>query len=101
MRVLYIEKAKALFDVEKIHFENAKYFIMRSLNVEDILVSIKHRIWTCRDQINGKLNHAYRENRDKGPVYLLFSVIGSKQFCGVAEMISLVDFQRRSATEAD
>ena len=78
------------------HFENAKYFIMRSLNHEDILVSIKHKIWTSKEQINGKLNQAFKENRGKGPVYLLFSVIGSKQFCGIAEMTSFVDFKRRS-----
>ena len=40
---------------------NAKYFIMKSFNVEDILVSIHQGVWSSTDQINRKLNHQYRE----------------------------------------
>ena len=78
------------------NLKNAKYYIARSYNIEDVLVSIQTGTWTSNDQGNRKLNHGYRENRStSGPVFLLFSITGSKHFCGVAEMTSFVDFKAR------
>ncbi|OEL13042.1 YTH domain-containing family protein 1 [Dichanthelium oligosanthes] len=46
---------------------------------------------------NRKLDSAYRAAKEKEehcPIFLFFSVNGSGQFCGVAEMIGPVDFDR-------
>ena len=78
------------------NLKNAKYYIARSYNIEDILVSIQTGTWCSNDQGNRKLNHGFRENRSSNaPVYLLFSINGSKHFCGAAEMASFVDFKAK------
>lgn len=38
------------------------------------------------------MDNAFKERAGHGPVYLLFSVNGSGHFCGIAEMISQVDY---------
>jgi len=39
-----------------------------------------------------RLSEAFRERKGKGPIYLFFSVNGSGHFCGVAQMMSEVDY---------
>lgn len=53
---------------------------------EDVQKSLKHEIWSSTVLGNKRLDAAYRETANKGPVYLFFSVNGSRHFCGVAEM---------------
>ena len=53
--------------------------------------SLKHEIWSSTVLGNKRLDAAYRESHERGPIYLFFSVNGSRHFCGVAEMISPVD----------
>lgn len=55
--------------------------------------SLKHEIWSSTVLGNRRLNNAFKESADKGPIYLFFSVNGSRHFCGVAEMLTeYVDF---------
>jgi len=41
------------------------------------------------------LDAAYRESEDKGPLYLFFSVNASGQFCGMAQMSSPLDYDKK------
>lgn len=71
---------------------NARFFVIKSYAEDDIHRSIKYSIWTSTEHGNRRLDQAYREQKGKGHVYLLFSVNGSGHFCGVAQMMSEVDF---------
>jgi hypothetical protein len=71
---------------------NARFFVIKSFSEDDIHRSIKYEIWCSTDHGNKRLDAAYRSLNNKGPLYLLFSVNGSGHFCGVAEMLSPVDY---------
>ncbi|XP_078447438.1 uncharacterized protein LOC144716219 [Wolffia australiana] len=79
-------------------YENAKFFVIRSFNEDDIHKSIKYSVWASTHYGNQKLDRAFRESvarLDDGikyPVFLFFSVNGSGQFVGLAEMLGPVDF---------
>ena len=75
-----------------LNLSNARFFVIKSYAEDDIHRSIKYSIWTSTEHGNRRLDHAYREQKGKGHIYLLFSVNGSGHFCGVAEMTSEVDF---------
>ena len=42
--------------------------------------SIKYGVWASTDHGNKRLDQAYRESGNKGPIYLFFSVNTSGQF---------------------
>jgi len=75
----------------------AKFFVIKSFSEDDVHKSIKYSIWTSTEAGNKRLDRAYRENYLKGPIYLFFSVNGSGQFCGLAEMKSIVDYSTSSS----
>ncbi|KAH0541626.1 hypothetical protein FGG08_003916 [Glutinoglossum americanum] len=68
----------------------AKYFILRSTSEMDIESSVAHGVWVSSRRVNVILDRALSEAG--GSVILFFSVVGSKEFCGVAEMTSSVDY---------
>ncbi|KIR41949.1 YTH domain family 2 [Cryptococcus deuterogattii 99/473] len=68
--------------------QNARFFVIKSYTEEDVQKSLKHEIWSSTVLGNKRLDAAFRETANKGPVYLFFSVNGSRHFCGVAEMIT-------------
>ena len=70
---------------------NARFFVIKSYAEDDIHRSIKYSIWTSTEHGNRRLDQAYRDQKGKGNIYLLFSVNGSGHFCGVAQMMSEVD----------
>jgi len=72
---------------------SARFFVIKSYSEEDIHRSIKYSIWCSTEYGNKRLDAAYREQEGVGPIYLFFSVNGSGHFCGMAEMLSAVDFQ--------
>jgi len=72
---------------------SARFFVIKSYSEEDIHRSIKYGIWCSTEYGNKRLDAAYREQEGVGPVFLFFSVNGSGHFCGMAEMLSAVDFQ--------
>uniref|UniRef100_UPI00358EBC7C YTH domain-containing family protein 2-like isoform X3 n=1 Tax=Myxine glutinosa TaxID=7769 RepID=UPI00358EBC7C len=71
---------------------NARVFIIKSYSEDDVHRSIKYSIWCSTEHGNKRLDAAFRSLQGKGPVYLLFSVNGSGHFCGVAEMMTPVDY---------
>lgn len=76
--------------------KGARFFIIKSYSEDDIHRSIKYSIWCSTDHGNKRLDAAYREREGKGPVYFLFSVNGSGHFCGMAQMMSPVDYSATS-----
>ncbi|KAM3714777.1 hypothetical protein ACJW31_01G359300 [Castanea mollissima] len=84
-----------------IEYENAKFYIIKSYSEDDIHKSIKYNVWSSTPNGNKKLDAAFRdveakatEKNSKCPMFLFFSVNGSGQFVGVAEMIGQVDFNK-------
>ncbi|CAG8560510.1 7706_t:CDS:2 [Cetraspora pellucida] len=70
---------------------NARFFVMKSYSEDEVHASIKYGIWRSTEIGNSRLDMAFRDNADKGPIYLFFSVNASGHFCGMAEMVSSVD----------
>ncbi|KAB1216139.1 YTH domain-containing family protein 2 [Morella rubra] len=78
-------------------YENAKFFVIKSFSEDNVHKSVKYNVWASTPHGNKKLDAAYHEATEINsncPVFLLFSVNGSGQFCGVAEMIGPVDFEK-------
>lgn len=79
-----------------LNLRNAKFFIIKSYSEDDIHRSIKYSIWCSTEHGNKRLDNAFRQQEDKGPIYLFFSVNRSGHFCGVAQMVSHVDYNASS-----
>ncbi|CAH8381537.1 unnamed protein product [Eruca vesicaria subsp. sativa] len=78
-------------------YNDAKLFIIKSYSEDNVHKSIKYNVWASTANGNKKLDAAYREaknEKESCPVFLLFSVNASSQFCGIAEMIGPVDFEQ-------
>lgn len=73
----------------------ARFFVIKSYSEDDIHKAIKYNIWASTDSGNKRLDAAYKEIAGKGPVYLFFSVNASGQFCGMAQMISALDYEKK------
>ncbi|XP_076270987.1 YTH domain-containing family protein isoform X2 [Rhynchophorus ferrugineus] len=76
---------------------NSKFFVIKSYSEDDIHRSIKYEIWCSTEHGNKRLDQAYREKEGNGSVYLFFSVNGSGHFCGMAQMVSPVDYNSNSS----
>ncbi|XVE85333.1 hypothetical protein DITRI_Ditri17bG0083300 [Diplodiscus trichospermus] len=79
------------------NYEGAKFFVIKSYSEDNVHKSIKYGVWASTPIGNKKLDTAYHEAKAKQgtfPVFLLFSVNASAQFCGVAEMVGPVDFDK-------
>lgn len=76
---------------------NARFFVIKSYSEDDIHRSIKYEIWCSTEHGNKRLDQAYREREGNGAIYLFFSVNGSGHFCGMAEMVSHVDYNANSS----
>lgn len=76
----------------------ARFFVIKSYSEDDIHRSIKYEIWCSTEHGNQRLDQAYREREEQGGmVYLFFSVNGSGHFCGIAEMMTAVDYNSNSS----
>ncbi|XP_068651812.1 YTH domain-containing protein ECT4-like isoform X2 [Aristolochia californica] len=82
-------------------YEQAMFFVIKSFSEDDIHKSIKYNVWASTPGGNKKLDTAYHdaearsiEKGTKCPVFLFFSVNGSGQFVGLAEMLGKVDFKK-------
>jgi len=80
--------------------KNARFFIIKSYSEDDIHRSIKYSIWCSTEHGNVKLDKAFKDQINIGPVYLFYSVNGSGHFCGVAQMVSPVDYNASSGVWA-
>ncbi|PON64868.1 YTH domain containing protein [Parasponia andersonii] len=84
-----------------VEYSDAKFFVIKSYSEDDVHKSIKYSVWSSTPHGNKKLSSAYEEaqkiaagNPRGCPIFLFFSVNVSGQFCGVAEMIGPVDFNK-------
>ncbi|XP_074561440.1 YTH domain-containing protein ECT4-like isoform X2 [Curcuma longa] len=84
-----------------IEYPDAKFFVIKSYSEDDVHKSIKYNVWSSTHNGNRKLDSAYADaqRRSEGkpsncPVFLFFSVNASGQFCGLAEMVGPVDFEK-------
>ncbi|RIB29834.1 hypothetical protein C2G38_2027378 [Gigaspora rosea] len=71
---------------------NARFFVIKSYTEDVIYRSLKYGTWASTEHGNRRLDKAFRDNVDKGPIYLFFSVNASGHFCGMAEMLTPVDY---------
>ncbi|XP_059313531.1 YTH domain-containing protein ECT1 [Lycium ferocissimum] len=85
----------------KSQYDNAKFYVIKSYSEDDIHKCVKYDVWSSTPNGNKKLDTAFRDAEGKAsgtgsscPVFLFFSVNGSGQFLGVAEMVGQVDFNR-------
>lgn len=78
----------------------ARYFVIKSYTEDDVHKSLKYEIWSSTDPGNKRLDKAFKECAGRGPIYLFFSVNGSGHFCGMAEMLTPVDYTRSSTVWA-
>ncbi|KAF9448880.1 YTH-domain-containing protein [Macrolepiota fuliginosa MF-IS2] len=78
----------------------ARYFVIKSYTEDDVHKSLKYEIWSSTDPGNKRLDKAFKETGGRGPIYLFFSVNASGHFCGMAEMITPVDYTRSSTVWA-
>jgi hypothetical protein len=76
--------------------DGARFFVIKSYSEEDIHRSIKYNIWCSTEHGNRRLDTAFAQCRREVPIYLFFSVNGSRHFCGMAEMISGVDYNQKT-----
>lgn len=76
--------------------KGSRFFIIKSYSEDDIHRSIKYSIWCSTEHGNKRLDAAHREREGKGPIFLFFSVNGSGHFCGMAQMMSGVDYHTNS-----
>ncbi|KAG8921512.1 hypothetical protein FRC01_000212 [Tulasnella sp. 417] len=79
---------------------SARYFVIKSYTEDDVHKSLKYEIWSSTEPGNKRLDKAFKENNGRGPIYLFFSVNASGHFCGVAEMLTPVDYTRSSTVWA-
>ncbi|URE28516.1 Sugar transporter [Musa troglodytarum] len=78
-------------------YKDARFFIIKSYSEDNVHKSIKYGVWASTSNGNRKLNSSYIEMREQEhsyPIFLFFSVNASGHFCGVAEMIGPVDFEK-------
>ncbi|KAK1430197.1 hypothetical protein QVD17_12765 [Tagetes erecta] len=80
------------------NYEKAKFFIIKSYSEDDVHKCVKYDVWSSTPNGNKKLDDAFHEAQGKTaskcPVFLFFSVNGSGQFVGVAEMTGPVVFDK-------
>ena len=53
---------------------------------------LQYEIWCSTDHGNKRLDSAFKERQGKGSIYLFFSVNGSGHFCGIAQMLTDVNY---------
>ncbi|CAF2579568.1 unnamed protein product [Rotaria sp. Silwood2] len=76
--------------------KGARFFVIKSYSEDDVHRSIKYNIWCSTEHGNKRLDAAFREREGKGPIYLFFSVNASGHFCGMAEMMSPIDYEHKT-----
>lgn len=58
-----------------------------------LLQSLKYEIWASTDLGNKRLDRAFRESADKGPIYLFFSVNGRRVLFFILFFIFLANYE--------
>ncbi|KAH6675547.1 YT521-B-like domain-containing protein [Halenospora varia] len=73
-----------------------KFFIVKSLTVEDLELSVRNGIWATQSHNEEVLNKAYQSAEN---VYLIFSANKSGEYFGYARMISPINDDPTAAIE--
>uniref|UniRef100_V5E5G9 YTH domain-containing protein n=2 Tax=Kalmanozyma brasiliensis (strain GHG001) TaxID=1365824 RepID=V5E5G9_KALBG len=74
----------------------ARFFVIKSYTEDDVHKSLKYEIWASTDKGNQRLDKAFRETAHTGPIYLFYSVNASGHFCGMAQMLTPLDYATSS-----
>nr|XP_027108935.1 LOW QUALITY PROTEIN: YTH domain-containing protein ECT4 [Coffea arabica] len=98
---LTVQRDKYNLEDFQCEYDNGKFYVIKSYSEDDIHKCIKYDVWSSTPNGNKKLDAAFRdaefkatEKGTKCPIFLFFSVNGSGQFLGVAEMVGQVDFNK-------
>ncbi|PWN49785.1 hypothetical protein IE53DRAFT_369471 [Violaceomyces palustris] len=75
---------------------SARFFVIKSYTEDDVHKSLKYEIWASTDKGNQRLDKAFKESAHLGPIYLFFSVNASGHFCGMAQMLTPLDYTTSS-----
>ncbi|KAG9236113.1 YT521-B-like domain-containing protein [Amylocarpus encephaloides] len=73
-----------------------KYFVVKSLTVEDLELSVRNGIWATQSHNEEALNNGYRTTDN---VYLIFSANKSGEYFGYAKMTSQINDDPAAAIE--
>ncbi|KAI9615994.1 hypothetical protein H4Q26_011246 [Puccinia striiformis f. sp. tritici PST-130] len=100
-------RARSPEGLQSNHFDtsppSARFFVIKSYTEEDVHKSLKYEIWASTDLGNKRLDRAFHESHESGPSIfvqcqcqddLIFSCSG--HFCGMAEMLTAVDYNTTS-----
>ncbi|WFC96877.1 hypothetical protein MBRA1_003540 [Malassezia brasiliensis] len=79
----------------------ARAFVIKSFTEVDVATSLRHGVWTSTEKGNNRLDQAFARSSALGPIYLFFSVNGSGRFCGVAQMVSGLDYSQNTSIWAE
>eukprot|EP00697_Spironema_sp_BW2_P011151 gnl/Spiro4/26748_TR13285_c0_g1_i1.p1 gnl/Spiro4/26748_TR13285_c0_g1~~gnl/Spiro4/26748_TR13285_c0_g1_i1.p1 ORF type:complete len:474 (+),score=68.21 gnl/Spiro4/26748_TR13285_c0_g1_i1:58-1479(+) len=71
---------------------HARFFVIKSYSEDDVHKAIKYGVWASTESGNRRLDVAFRESSENGPIFLFFSVNASGRFCGMAQMTSALDY---------
>ncbi|XP_059653584.1 YTH domain-containing protein ECT4 isoform X2 [Cornus florida] len=98
---LSIQKYQYNLEDFQTEYDNAKFYVIKSYSEDDVHKCVKYDVWSSTPTGNKKLDAAFhdaeakaRETGTKCPLFLFFSVNGSGQFVGLAEMVGKVDFNK-------
>ncbi|GJX05405.1 YTH domain-containing protein, partial [Tanacetum coccineum] len=92
--VIPLAKDKYNLDEFPTKYDHAKFYVIKSYSEDDVHKCIKYDVWSSTPNGNKKLDAAYCDADGKAKIFLFFSVNGSGQFVGVAEMIGPVDYEK-------
>ncbi|KAI5466734.1 YT521-B-like domain-containing protein [Mariannaea sp. PMI_226] len=73
-----------------------RFFILKSLTVEDLELSVKTGLWATQSHNEKSLNEAFKSSDN---VYLIFSANKSGEYFGYARMISEINEDPKAAIE--
>ncbi|KAG0058902.1 hypothetical protein BGZ90_004709, partial [Linnemannia elongata] len=78
-------------------YAESRYFIMKSLNEEDLKLSAQFGLWATQEHLVPILNDAFTNSKN---VYLIFSANKSGEFFGYARMMDLISAENEAAIMA-
>ncbi|KAF5674053.1 hypothetical protein FHETE_3113 [Fusarium heterosporum] len=82
--------------VDEIPLQTDKFFILKSLTVEDLELSVSTGIWATQSHNEDALNNAFKVADN---VYLVFSANKSGEYYGYARMVSQINEDPAAAIE--
>ncbi|KAI9717550.1 MAG: hypothetical protein M1812_004691 [Candelaria pacifica] len=81
---------------EKTEIAKERFFVVKSLTVEDLELSVRNGIWATQTHNEGSLNAAFESAEN---VYLIFSANKSGEYFGYARMTSPINHDNKDFIE--